>query len=130
MDRFVISYADTPPSLNSPLSGYRSHWSVGHKMKKHWEEVIFGRLMEQRMPRNTFDYIDASAVLSFPKNRDRDAENHSAILSKSLGDVLVAASILPNDTPDHYRFSELTFEQGPKKTTIVLKCRRATGPDA
>lgn len=130
VDRFIISYNDTPPSLNNRASGYRSHWAVGHRTKKHWEDVIFARLMEERMPRNTFDYVDASAVLCFPKARGRDAENHSAILSKALGDVLVAASILPNDTPDHYRFSELTFEKGPKKTTIVLKCRRAMGPDA
>jgi hypothetical protein len=130
VDRFVISYADTPPSLNNPLSGYRGHWSIGHKTKKRWEEAIFVLLMQERMPRNTFDYIEASAVLRFPKDRGRDAENHSVVLTKALGDVLVQAAILPNDTPDHYRFAELTFEKGPKNTTITLKCRRAEEPDA
>lgn len=127
LERFIVSYPDVVPSMNSPKSGYKgSHWSTGHKLKQEWEGILHALLVQSRMPRNVYEYMEVSAVLTFPRALRRDADNYRMMLSKALGDVLKGRWI-PDDTPEYFRFTELTFDKGPrKKTTLTIDARRRT----
>lgn len=126
MDRYVMEYADTPPSQNK--TGTRGSWKTYHGHKQRWQKIFSDLLMFAQIPRRTYQYIEASAVLTAVSRR-RDSDNWP-IISKSLGDAIVRMAILDDDTPDHYRFSGVTFENGPKKTTITLMCKRAEEPES
>lgn len=48
--------------------------------------------------------------------------NFSPLLDKATGDILVEMGYIPDDTPDHYRFTlEFFLEHGPKLTAIQFR---------
>jgi hypothetical protein len=117
-ERATLCVPGTPPSLNQ--IGYRSHWAVGRKAKQDWEQFLSIALMEQGVPRR-LKRVEATATLRFKQKRRRDEGNFKALLDKALGDVLQAGGWLADDTPDYYRFGELTFlAPVPQPETIVL----------
>jgi hypothetical protein len=117
----VLVYADTPPSLNR-MGTRGSHWTTT-SAKTQWQQDIGMLLLAHRVPRN-LHHVTASAVLRFPVRRGRDEDNHAWLLAKALGDALVNGW-LPDDTPEHFHFTGLTFdpEPGPRRTTITLRLR-------
>jgi hypothetical protein len=99
--------------------GFHSHWSVGRKLKRQWEEWLGIALVEQKVPRK-LSFVSASATLHFRQRRRRDAGNHAALLDKALGDVLQAAGYLEDDTPESYRFGSIEFvAPSPEPLTLV-----------
>jgi hypothetical protein len=116
--RATLRIPGCPPSLNQ--IGFRSHWAVGRKAKQDWEQFLSIALLEQRVPRG-LKRVEATGTLRFKQKRRRDEGNFKALLDKALGDVLQAGGWLADDTPDYYRFGELTlFAPVPQPETIVL----------
>jgi hypothetical protein len=116
--RATLRIPGTPPSFNKV--GLHSHWAVGRKAKQDWEQWLSIALMEQKVPRG-LKRVEATATLRFKQRRKRDEGNFRALLDKALGDVLQAGGWLADDTPDFYRFGELTlFAPVPQPETIVL----------
>lgn len=118
MGRAVLSIPETPVSFNA--IGYRSHWAVGQRHKKQWQEMLSIALMAEAVPRG-LKRATATATIRFKQNRRRDSGNFRVILEKALGDALVEGGWLSDDTADLYGFGELTlFAPVPQPETIVL----------
>lgn len=106
MSRAALSVPGTPPSFNSV--GYRSHWAVGQRHKKQWQQWLSIALMEQGVPRG-LDSVSVTATLRFKQRRRRDEGNFRVILEKALGDALVEGGWLSDDTADRYHFGGLSL---------------------
>jgi hypothetical protein len=125
MPTAVLIYDDTPPSINSAKSGYRSHWRQGRETKKRWEGIFAMLLLKERVPKGR-DYVRATGELRFPRNGRRDAGKFRVVLEKALGDALTTVGIIPDDDTTHYSFGDLTIsndrgEKGPARTTVQLE---------
>ena len=117
--RVSLAIPGTPPSLNQ--IGYHSHWSVGRKAKRDWEQWLQIALLEQRVPKG-LSSVTAQATIRFKQRRRRDEGNHRVLIEKALGDVLVQGGWLSDDTPDLYRFGtvELLAPCEKPETIVVL----------
>jgi hypothetical protein len=115
-----LEYGETPPSFN--VVGTRgTHWPVTGA-KKHWQRTLEQLLMAVGVPRYGMGQAFAGARLRFPSAHGRDSGNFSWILEKALGDALVNAGVIPDDTAAQFCFTGVEFERerGPDRTTIVL----------
>lgn len=124
IERATLRIPGTPPSFNA--IGYRSHWAVGQRHKKQWQEWVFIALMEQAVPRGLMagglKLVTATATLRFKQRRRRDEGNFRVIIEKALGDALVQGGWLADDTAEQYRFGALNLYAPVEKpeTIIVL----------
>lgn len=89
--RATLSIPGTPPSFNA--IGLHSHWTVGRKAKREWEQWLSIALMQQRVPRG-LKQVRASATLRFKQRRRRDEGNFRVILEKAFGDALVGGRLV------------------------------------
>jgi len=101
VSRATLEVPAAPPSLNQ--IGYRSHWSVGRKAKREWEQMLGTALMVARVPRG-LAAVSATAEIRFKQRRRRDSGNFRALIEKALGDILQQGGWLEDDTPEHYSF--------------------------
>jgi hypothetical protein len=116
--RATLRIPGSPPSFNA--IGYRSHWAVGQRAKKQWQEWLSIALMEQGVPRG-LESVRATATIRFKQRRRRDSGNFRVILEKALGDALVEGGWLADDTASQYGFGDLTlFAPVPQPETIVV----------
>jgi hypothetical protein len=117
----VLTWDDTPPSMNQKSSGYGANHHVAGRTKKNWEGIAMVMLLQAKVPKD-LRWVRASAVMRFPDKRRRDEGNFRMVIEKALGDAMVGGGWLPDDTPDLYRFTGVEFdpEKGPKQTTITL----------
>lgn len=120
MSVITLNLSYTPASLN--VVGSRgSHWHF-RKAKKDLQADLEKLLMVERLPRGC-DVIEACADLRFPTSRRRDEGNFRMLLEKCLGDALVNGGWLPDDTPDHFRFTHVQFDPalGNARTLVLLR---------
>jgi Holliday junction resolvase RusA-like endonuclease len=120
MRRYVLTHGAVPRSFNETRT---AHWRAAQREKKEWQEVFCRLIMLQRVPSlSNGGQLAASATLRFPKRRRRDEGNYRTPVEKALGDALTAMRVLPDDTPEHWRFDRLTIEEhpGPARTQVVL----------
>jgi len=120
--KLAFSYDDTPPSFNEVgHTGNRWTWT---KAEKQWRETFEMLLMSTGFPRE-WDQITAVVRLRFPTKRRRDEGNYRTLLEKALGDALVNGRWVEDDTPDHFVFERVHFEQqlGKAQTTIELEAK-------
>lgn len=117
MPQAVLEIPGTPKSLNAV--GFHSHWSVGLREKKKWEEMIGVALMVERVPRGLVS-VSASAELHFETRRRRDVGNFAAILDKALGDILQKWG-LPDDTPEFYSFGTVQLIAPKPEAKTILR---------
>jgi hypothetical protein len=119
IERTTLSIPGTSRSFNQV--GLRSHWTVGRAEKLKWEGFIGIALMEARVPRQ-LKRVSATATLRFKQKRRRDSGNWRPILEKALGDILVSAGYLEDDTADLYSFGrvELVAPVDRPETILVL----------
>ena len=135
----VMVYDDVPPSLNQVGTRGGPFIVAGHKQR--WQNICIGLLTESRMPRGIATRVKATASCRMPTRRAKDEGNYRVWIEKALGDALQLTQPrrkkngppvlavpphlrwLPDDTPEHYRFGRLTFEEelGPKRITIRLQ---------
>lgn len=122
MSTYVLDIPDVPPSINQFGFGGRGVHMKMHRLKKSWEYLIWVTLLETGVPKR-LKKVTAKACLRFKTKRRRDEGNFRWILEKALGDVLQENGHLPDDTPDQYRFTELTFEEetGHPRTLLTLE---------
>lgn len=112
----VLTIPGVPPSLNQV--GYRSHWAVGRREKRTWEQFLATALMVAKVPRG-LKRVTASAELRFTQRRRRD-EGNFRLIDKALGDILQSAWGLPDDTPQYYRFGGVDLVAPcPEALTVV-----------
>jgi hypothetical protein len=98
--RATLEVPGVPPSLNQV--GYRSHWSIGRKLKQDWEQMLGTALMVARVPRG-LEAVSATAEIRFKQKRRRDPGNFRVILEKALGDILQQGWI-EDDTAEYFSF--------------------------
>lgn len=113
--------AMTPPSFNrAGMSG--SRWKLVRAVKD-WRELFGALMMEARVPREC-KLVVATATLTFPSRRRRDAENFRVVLSKALGDALQDYGAIPDDTAEFYRLADVVLEVRPgmSNTSVRLTC--------
>lgn len=121
--QFTLTFHETPKSLNRSTGGGKAGVPWPYiKEKTKWEGNFQIALMVEQVPRR-LSRATATARLRFPSNRKRDEGNFRFILEKALGDTLVGGGWLPEDTPDHYSFGEVTFdsERGKALTVVTLE---------
>jgi hypothetical protein len=113
----TLEVPGTPPSFNAV--GLRSHWSVGRRHKRQWQEWLGTALMVAGVPRGLIS-VTATAELHFKQKRRRDEGNFRVIPEKALGDALVEGRWLEDDTPEHYSFGMVQLvAPSPKPLTLV-----------
>ena len=124
MGEATLTIPGTPPSFNA--IGYRSHWAVGQRHKKQWQEWLSIALMAAGVPRGLRS-VRASATLQFKQRRRRDEGNFRVILEKAFGDALVEGGWLADDVAGAYGFGEVELSAPhPEPLTIVrLDYRKA-----
>lgn len=117
----------TPPSVNNMAVGAQRSWGRYYRVKTSWEQEIGWLLRAEigwrlREVGNGVKKVEATATLRFPKKNRRDAGNYGAILEKAVGDILQEVGVIPDDTPDYYRWTSVTFdpERGSNQTTLYL----------
>ncbi len=122
-ERFTIVIPAVPRSLNE-TSGRGHRWLFTNE-KKRWEGFLMIALLKEKVPKK-LTVVEASAALRFPTKRRRDEGNYRSILEKALGDILQKGGWLADDTPEHYRFTELNFDpdEGPHATAVRLDVER------
>lgn len=118
---YELDLPDTPPSINASGVGASGSWQRFHRLKKQWEGMFVIALLAAKVPKN-LPSITASASLRFKTKRRRDEGNFRALLEKALGDAL-QLGWLEDDTPEYFRFNEVTFEPetGPARTILRLE---------
>lgn len=108
---FVLTYGETPKSLNAGGTGSRRHWSVGHKEKRQWEGIWGMLLLERRVPRHMVR-VYVEVLLEYEDNRRRDAENFRSAISKPLADVLVKMGYIADDTSEFFEMGYVKIRSG------------------
>jgi len=110
-ETFVISYDDTPKSINHGGGGARRHWGMGYREKRHWEGIWGMLLIERKVPRGMMKaYVEVA--LEYADNRRRDAENYRQPISKPLADALVGGGWIADDTQDFFEMGYLKIVSG------------------
>lgn len=120
-DTWEIWIGATPPSFNVVgMSG--SRWKMD-KIVKAWRVDLGWAMRAAGVPRDR-SLVVATATITFPSKRRRDAENFRVILSKALGDALQDVGVIPDDTAEFYRLADvvLRVESGVARTNVVLLC--------
>jgi hypothetical protein len=112
---------DVPPSMNK-IGGHSSHWRYQFHKKK-WNDLIGYTLIAVHGRTPLIPTVRVTALLRFPTNRRRDEGNFRMMLEKAMGDILQSGGWLPDDTPDYYRFGEVTIEDeiGPNRTILFIE---------
>lgn len=96
------------------------HWSKTRKRRAKLKDDLYWLLLKERLPACT--KIHATAQMFFRTAVRRDEGNFRAELEKALGDILVEKAWLPDDTPEHFTFGELTFGKDfPQHTLITME---------
>lgn len=116
----LLEFNETPSSFNR--AGARGSWWTFATAKKKWQRDIGWALIASGAKRPLPSPCSVHAVLRFPQRRRRDEGNFKVLLEKACGDALTEGSWLPDDTPEHYRFTRVEFEEerGPARTRIVI----------
>lgn len=110
-ETFVLTYDDTPKSLNDGGTGSRRHWSAGYKEKRQWQGIWGMLLIARKAPRGmTRAYVEV--VLEFADNRRRDVENYRPSVSKPLADALVSGGWLADDTDEFFELGNVKLRSG------------------
>lgn len=109
-----------PPSFNRV--GGTSSWRVWQNHKKAWEARMTAALLNQGVPQDTGMFARTTAILTVPTRRRRDAGNFGVVLEKALGDALQAAGVIPDDTPEHWSWTSVSFRHVPRQqsTTVLI----------
>lgn len=122
----TIELPSVPPSLNRSRGGNQGQASVAkqNRIKQELQQELWTYLRLSALPKHC-TRITAEARLRFPVRRGRDEGNFSWLLEKALGDALQSGQYLESDTPDHYQFGKLEFEEhpGPVRTLVILTYR-------
>lgn len=110
-----------PKSFN--VVGASGNWRVWQTAKKTWEARIVQLIRESGMPVGQDVFAKTTAILTVPTRRRRDAGNFGVILEKALGDALQVAGVIPDDTPEYWSWTSVTFTHTPreKATTFVIE---------
>jgi hypothetical protein len=125
--RQVMAVLDRlPPTLNETS---HMHWAPTTRAKQELQDGLEEALRAAGLPCPVpGGRVDVSAVLLVPDRRRRDEGNFRTPLEKALGDALQAGGWLPDDTPEHFRFGELTFEVvsgSPGESRLLVEWRAA-----
>lgn len=100
-----------PAALNQYIG---KHWSVGHKLKRLDKEMVLS-YSRHIVPASTKRRVDFTIILGRgQKARDPDA------YTKSLGDALVHAGMLVDDSHKWVEWGNVEYLRGIKATIITL----------
>ncbi|PTL55776.1 hypothetical protein [Paraconexibacter algicola] len=102
--------------------GASGSWRVWQTHKKLWERRLVALLGEEGVPVASGAFARTTAILTVPDRRRRDAGNFGVVLEKSLGDALQLAGVIPDDTPEWWSWTSVSFsyERGASATTFVV----------
>jgi crossover junction endodeoxyribonuclease RusA len=111
-----------PPASFSPNS--RVHWAVRAKDGKTVKEDVYYLLRAQLTTIPQLKAIALKYTIIVPDNRRRDYDNFIG-RTKPITDSLVAAGLIPDDTPQYIKDFRLMFEcvKGKKATVIEVTAK-------
>lgn len=120
-DTFYLTFPGILPDSFNRI-GASGNWRAWQAKKKEWEARIADMLRVQGVPMHTGMFARTTAILTVPDRRRRDAGNFGVVLEKALGDALQRCGVIPDDTPEHWSWTSVTFSHDPrqKATTIVV----------
>lgn len=107
-----------PKSFNRV--GGTSSWRLWQTHKKAWEDRMVRAIVDAGVPAHTGMFAKCTAELVVPVRRRRDAGNFGVLLEKSLGDALQRASVIPDDTPDHWSWTSVAFRHQPGVSLTIV----------
>lgn len=107
IETFVITYDESPKSLNAGGAGSRRHWGAAHKEKRKWEGIYGMLLLQRRVPRGMSHCRVREVLLEFRHANRRDASNYQAAIVKPFADCLVAGGWLADDTAEFFELEDV-----------------------
>lgn len=111
--RWVLHFEGIPPG---PNGGGRLKDRIA--AKKHWHDVVGGRVVLQRIPK--LGRVRLSAVFYRRAVGVADEDNDRSRL-KWVVDSLVRAGVLPKDTRTFVEWGSVTEEHGPTGFALVIE---------
>lgn len=119
---YHLQFDDVLPQSFNRVGG-TSSWRVWQTHKKAWEDRMVAAIVDAGIPAYTGLFARTTAVLEVPTRRRRDAGNFGVILEKALGDALQRASVIPDDTPEWWSWTSVSFRNTPreKRTVVVVQ---------
>ena len=119
---YRLEFPDVLPQSFNRVGG-TSSWRVWQTHKKQWEDRLVAGIVDAGIPAHTGMFARTTAVLEVPTRRRRDAGNFGVILEKALGDALQRASVIPDDTPEFWSWTSVSFVHTPreKRTLVVVQ---------
>lgn len=112
-----------PPSLNQWM---HFHWAEKHRIKRIFIEELIYVIKQDRnrwdgratIPKYC-DHVTVKATIFFPQKRRRDSSNYGAVLNKFIGDGLVEAGVVYDDTSGQITFAEPVLGHDEKPMTLI-----------
>ena len=118
-DTYRLAFDGVLPQSFNRVGG-TSSWRVWQTHKKAWEARIVRGLLDAGVPTSTGMFARTTAVLEVPTRRRRDAGNFGVLLEKALGDALQIAGVIPDDTPDYWSWTSVSFRHTPREKATVI----------
>ena len=82
-----------PPSLNA-----RVHWAERYKINKAFQESLYWQLKDAGIPKCQRINVTIQTFSCHPQDLDNIAASF-----KGIGDALIYAEVIPNDSPEYLR---------------------------
>ncbi|MBT9145792.1 MAG: hypothetical protein DDT42_01669 [candidate division WS2 bacterium] len=109
-----------PPSLNVWAN---QHWATRSREKNQFCNDVYGLLCEElECPLPQFEKLKVRYLIRSKRRMD---EVNRIIINKLIGDSLVRAQIIPDDTPDHFEdeFPKWEFYDGRPEVIVTFESR-------
>ncbi len=113
---YTIVYHSVPPSRNSKDS---TDWYYT-RLKARWKHSIRLLCLAAGIPKSA--RIKTEPRIYFPDRKHRDHDNYG-IVNKLVHDGIVAAGVIPNDTPQHLAkpsYPDLLYDKDDPRTEVDI----------
>ena len=120
---------EMPPGLKLLSLNGRYHWSERSRRTAALKKAAWALALHQKIP--PLGPVRIEVEFEPPDNRRRDADNAATASGKPCIDGLVAAGVLPDDSPQYVRY--VTYRVGQTfapKGRIVLVITELTGGES
>jgi len=92
------------------------HWSVKNRLKKRDKSIVWGAMLENKIPKATCKRrVELTIGLGY-RQRGGDPDSYN----KSLLDALVVCGLLVNDSKEWVEIAPVKYERGEFFTRITL----------
>jgi len=117
MTTWILNIPMVPPSANVYI---RQHWATRAKLRDEWHLAVWALCNEARV--TPLDKCTINCTIYFRDKRKRDLDNFEFTLKKLIQDALVRIGIIPDDTPDHITWKNVSLghDEIKPRTEIII----------